>query len=337
MDPSPAMSMTRLPGIPDLRPDRRGEAVSHRAEAAGGQERPGLVEPVVLRRPHLVLPHLCRHDGIRECRGDGADHCRRRKAPVVGNVCQRVRLHPFGGLGEPRVMGRPLQEREQVLQDHPRVAHDGDLHGDVARDGRGVDVDVNHRGMRGELREVTRGAVVEPRSHREQEIAVLDCGVRRVGAVHADHAQEPRMLARQHADAHERSDRGHIHRVDDTSESLGAAGDVDAAPDVEEGFPGMRERLGCLADLQRMTLVHGVVAPQGDGFRDRLGGYLGEHVLRQVDEHGPRPPAARNEKSLADDAAEILAISHEVIVLRDGAGDPDDVRFLERVVPDHGA
>ena len=55
IEASPAMSITSASGIAELRADRRGQAVAHRAEPARGQPVVRLLEVEVLRRPHLVL------------------------------------------------------------------------------------------------------------------------------------------------------------------------------------------------------------------------------------------------------------------------------------------
>jgi len=54
----------RLLGAPYLRPDRGRKAVPHRAQTAGGEPRPWAVHLPVLRRPHLVLADIRRHDGL---------------------------------------------------------------------------------------------------------------------------------------------------------------------------------------------------------------------------------------------------------------------------------
>ena len=50
--------------------------------------------------------------------------------------------------------------------------------------------------------------------------------------------------------------------------------------------------------------------------------------------HGPRPAAPGQEERLLDGAGEVVAVFHQEVVLGGGAGDPDIVGFLERIVPD---
>ena len=65
-------------------------------------------------------------------------------------------------------------------------------------------------------------------------------------------------------------------------------------------------------------------------------GRLGhDHVLWQVDHHGAGPAGARDVVGLADHAAEIVSVLHQIVVLGAGPGDPHRVGFLKRVVADH--
>src|SRR3546814_19191993 len=50
-------------GMRALHAQRRGHAVAHGAEAAGGHPVVRLLELEILRRPHLVLPDLGRDEG----------------------------------------------------------------------------------------------------------------------------------------------------------------------------------------------------------------------------------------------------------------------------------
>src|SRR3989338_7149970 len=54
----------RFIGKSELRADRRGKTVAHGAEPAASEELIGSVHFVVLRRPHLMLAHIGRHDSV---------------------------------------------------------------------------------------------------------------------------------------------------------------------------------------------------------------------------------------------------------------------------------
>src|SRR5262245_57504876 len=53
-----------LVGVRRLNPHRRGEAIAHGAEPARGAPAPRMLETIVLRGPHLVLPHARDHEGF---------------------------------------------------------------------------------------------------------------------------------------------------------------------------------------------------------------------------------------------------------------------------------
>ena len=58
---------------PERRADGSAEAVAHRAEAAARTEGAGLLDGVVLRRPHLMLADVGDDDGIVLCDLGSAD------------------------------------------------------------------------------------------------------------------------------------------------------------------------------------------------------------------------------------------------------------------------
>ena len=64
IDASPVTHATVAPGFAELHAHRRRQAEAHRAEAAGVDPAPRLVELVVLRRPHLVLADVGRDERV---------------------------------------------------------------------------------------------------------------------------------------------------------------------------------------------------------------------------------------------------------------------------------
>ena len=298
----------------------------------------GSLERVVQGGPHLVLADLGGDDGVGKRRGDRADHRGRGEPAVAADLRQRMGPLPLVGLRAPTPRG-PGAARcgRRSSRTSARVPDDGDLHGDVARDGGRVDVDVHHRGVRGELGEVPGGAVVEPGADGEQQVAVLHRRVRRVGAVHADHAEEPRVVAGQDADAHEGRDGGHVHRFLHLAERLRRARDVQrrrrgrraascafasacAALRICRGWPSGRR--GCTRGWRPCPAA----APSEASVSTSFG---------MSTSTGPGPAAAGDVEGLPDDPAEVLAVRDEVVVLGDRAGDADDVGLLEGVVADH--
>ena len=193
MLPSPSTSMTSLPGIGELRADRRRQAEAHRAHAARGEERARVREVEVLRRPHLVLADAGRDDRL--------------AARDLVQLLEHV-------LGLDRGRLAVVVERVPALQLRARARASGAKL--FLKPGAGLQRAAAGRAcasatcaqstfftlpiseasmsrcailaLRRELLHLAGDAVVEARADREQEVAVLDrvVGVRR--AVHAEHA-----------------------------------------------------------------------------------------------------------------------------------------------------
>ena len=169
-------------------------------------------------------------------------------------------------------------------------------------------------------------------AHRDEQVAPVDGVVRRFRPVHAEHPEELGLGPGECPEPHQ----GQRHRdpggLDEPGELLRCVGRDDPAPGVEEGSLRLRDRLHRLLDLPRVPLHRGVVPRYA-----HLVGVLeldfgGEDVLRQVDENRPRPPRRRDEEGLLHHLGELLRVLHDVVVLRDRARDPRDVRLLEGVV-----
>src|SRR5262249_52224150 len=134
-----------------------GQAVTHRAETAGGKPRPRIPELVVLGRPHLVLAHAGDDHGLAP-RGirDLLHHVLRLDDVVAPLVAPRLSLPPLGDLRVPgpaalatvtgrlHLLAHRLDER---AQDAPAIAHDRDVDLDVLGDRRRVAVDVDDLGV----------------------------------------------------------------------------------------------------------------------------------------------------------------------------------------------
>ena len=60
-------------------------------------------------------------------------------------------------------------------------------------------------------------------------------------------------------------------------------------------------------------------------------------VLGDVEQNRPRAPAQRDPDCVPHRRRELGHVLHQMIVLRDRQGQPDDVRLLKGVPPNHGA
>lgn len=189
MPPSPLIEMTRRSGCSHLGADRRRQTEAHRSEAAGGDHRTRLAEFVILRRPHLVLADVGRHDRFAFCRFVQHFDDPLRFQHRVG-ILIAERLLRFG-LPDPRSpfvrFVRAFHFRIEHFQNGFDVADDRNVRWNVFPDFRRVDVDVHDFGVRSEPVQVARYPVIETRPDVDQQIRLLDRHVRRVRSVHARH------------------------------------------------------------------------------------------------------------------------------------------------------
>ena len=297
-----------------------------------------MAEGEELGGPHLVLADLGADDRVGEHPADRLDD------PVRGKAGARSgQLRGKGVLGLPGIQagapGIDVRSNEQWLEGLQHLAgipHDRNLDRDVAGDRQGVLVHVDDPGPRGELRELSRGPVVEAHPHREQQVRMRDRHVRRIGAVHAQHAEAQGAVRGNRTGTHEGVDDRHPGLLDHFPQDFYGPGDVNPAAHVEQRLPRLGECLGRPLDLPGVSLGGGVVAPNG-----HRPGILGltlflEHVYRQIHQHRPGTSGGGDGEGLLDDPSEVAALEDEVVVLGDRPGDADDVRLLEGVVADHG-
>ena len=150
------------------------------------------------------------------------------------------------------------EAREDLLG----VADDRDVRRDVLADLGRVDVDVDELGVRGELAELARDAVVEARADREDQVGFVHRVVGRAGAVHAEHSEPLRVRRRERAEAVQRAGDRELLDPREVAQLFGCVGVDDAAADVEDRALGVGQGLGGEADLLGVSAVGRLVAGQ---------------------------------------------------------------------------
>jgi len=222
----------------------------------------------------------------------------------------------------------------QPRKDGLGVAHDGDVHPNVLRDARRIDIDVNHPGLGSEAPDVAGDAVVEPHADGDQKVALLNRVVGVRGSVHAEHVQRLGQGLLVAAQSHQRHGDGQVGPAGQLSQlACGVAAD-DSATGQEDGALSPIDGFGGTGDLCRIADGADSVAGQIDLSRSvRLP--CGEFdVHRKVDQDRAGPTGRGDVESLVDRASQVLDVLDDVVVFRDGTGDPDHGGFLEGVAAD---
>jgi hypothetical protein len=179
-------------------------------------------------------------------------------------------------------------------------------------------------------------AVVEPGTDVEHDIAAMHREIGFVGAVHAEHAEELRIVGRIGAQAHQSAGDGEAGFANEADQrgrcTISGIDDAAAAVDhrASGGFQqrhGLGDLLGCRGRLWAVAAM-------------RLARLLGirrladQDVLRQIDHHRAGAAAAGDIEGFVHHAGEILAALDQIVVLGRRAGDAGGVGFLERVIAD---
>ena len=206
----------------------------------------------------------------------------------------------------------------------------------VLIDLRGIDVDVHDEAVLGEFRHLARHPVIEPHAHCDQQVGLIDGLVGVDAAVHAEHVQTPRIVARKRPESqkgHRDRDAGQPHEF---AEFGGGVCRDHTATGVDHGPLGPLDGGSHLGDLLRMRLPHvGVIAGQIHR-RIVVGHDLRElNVFRQVDQHGAGSPRGGNMECLPHHPGDVVGVGHQIVMFGDAATDFNNRRLLEGVCPDH--
>ena len=297
-----------------------------------------LVDPVVLRRPHLVLADAGDVVGV------GAGGVVDRLDDVLGQ--ERVRVRDDDGRvlelevveeGEPVVVAGGLDLSVQVEQHLFDVADDRDGGLDVLADLGRVDVYVDDLRLGREVFEAAGDAVVEAHADADEEVGLADRDVAPVHAVHAGQAEVEGMGAGEAAEAEQRGDDRYLGLLRQLHELVPGAGDDDAVASHDYGSLRLSDELGGGVDLLRIALQLGFVAGQVQGLRVlELAGLLLD-IARDVDEDGTGAARGGDVERLFEGLRNILDVEDELVVLGDRDADAGDVGLLEAVAADEPA
>ena len=318
-------------------PDGGREPETHGAQPARGDPSAWLVEAVILGRPHLVLAHLGRDDGIALGQAVDLFHRELGQDGPVGVLLERQRMFLVPGiqLVIPFVVIMGAGRFGQRFQDGLHVAQHMGVHLHVLVDGGRVHVDVDLLGEGRELGQLARHPVVEAAADGDQQVAMGQSHVGPVGPVHAQHVDELAVIGWIGPQTHQGQGDRDIGLAGEFVEGVGGPGVDDPAPGVDQGTAW---RGGAIRPSYRSgnKSIVGTNFESGDGGMLGIGHFRrgGRDILGDIDQNRPGPPAPGDEEGVPQDLGQFLDAFHQVIVLGAGAGDSDHVGFLERVGPD---
>ena len=236
---------------------------------------------------------------------------------------------PLGGVAR---LGRGGKLLEEILQ----VADDRQVGPLDLVDLRGIDVDVDDLRPAGELRDLAGHAIVEADAEGQQQIGVVHRVVGVDAAVHAEHVERQRVVARKTAQAVQRGGHGDSQLAGQRGQLLGRVGGDHAAARVEHRPLGGLQQLRHRGDfLGRGAMLARQIAGQlhrGVVVRHRLHVL---HVLGNIDQHRAGPAAGGHVERLAHHPGNVVHVGYQRMVLGDAAADFDDRRLLEGVGADH--
>ena len=320
----------------DRRADGGGNAKTHRAHAARGEEVAREVVAEKLGGPHLVLSHV-RHDHGPPLRSlvhgldDGLRHDHVRVHRLIGDG---VLLLPFRDLREPVCVFSGLDtgvDRGEHVFD---VGDDAEVHGHVLTNARRIAVHMYYLRTFRVGGELAGHAVGEPHAEGDQEVGRVDRVVRGGRTVHAGEAKRERVVFVERPEPHERGCHGNLRLVRKVRHVVRRTAGDHAAARVDHGtlrlvdeFRETRHLRGCGHGLW-------VVGAERYALGILRRGKPSLHVLRDVDHDGTGLAVRGDVERLGDGLGNLVRALHEEAVLRDGAADAVHVRLLEGVRAD---
>jgi hypothetical protein len=207
--------------------------------------------------------------------------------------------------------------------------------GNVLRDLRRVDVDVDELRPRRELGELAGDAVIEAGADGDDQVGGVHRVVGGAGAVHAEHPEPLLVRRRKGPEAHHRQRHRQLVGGDELDQLLRGIGVDDAAAGVDDRPPGIGERLRRDPDLLDVALGRRFVAGQ---LRRSLGRLVVDvdpgEVLGDVDEHRAGTAGGGDVEGLVDVLGDLARVLHQERVLDDRQRHPGDVGLLEAVGAD---
>ena len=224
-------------------------------------------ERVELSHPHLVLADIGSNDSVALRAIPKLLDNELRLEAAIAAVGERIFGFKLFDAREPLRTVRFLKKRQERLQHEFRIAYQGNIGGNHLSDFSRIDVDMDYRGTRSEVVDVHHDPVVEAGGEADQEVTFSNCEIGIAGSMHAEHAQEKRMVAREPGQAHESIGHRRRYFFGELQEFLGSVRGNDPSSGVDNRPLGLCYKPCDLGYLGRMPFVGRLIAAEPDGRR----------------------------------------------------------------------
>ena len=237
-------------------------------------------------------------------------------------------VQPF----QPIARRKRLCAQNEFLQRVFRVAHDGNVHGHVARDGRGVGIDMHYDRVLCEILPVSGHSVVETRSYRKQQVALVHRRIRAKRAVYAHVAEVQRMLGIYRALAHYRRYHGYTRQFGKSGQLIFRARHAHAAARQQQWPSSAGKRGECSLYLPHVYVRRRSVSAYLHRFGILFVARLTLNVFRYIHQHRTRSAAAGYDESFFYCRREARSVADGHRVFGDTAHHTDYIGLLKSVV-----
>ena len=326
-------------GTGHLGAECRRHAKSHRSQARTADPASGAIAQV-LGSPHLMLPHIGGDDGIGRQISDRQKNLLGVDRSFSRRDRQGITLFPVLDPFEPgcgaRFMSLLQAQFHQSSQTGPNVPEHCNIRSPVLADFSRVDLKMNHPSPGGEGVELAGHAIVETRSHSNEQVTVSDREIGVSGAVHTEHAQRQWVVFIKGPLPHECCGHGELIALRQHHQTVVSGSRDSPTTHIQQGTVGrldQRKRVSNCREIRRWS-----GSETGRNHRARLNGLVVElllsDILGDIDQHRTWTPRCSDMKGLGNHRGKIRRIANHPGMLHDRKGDSEDIGFLEGVGAD---
>ena len=215
-----------------------------------------------------------------------------------------------------------------------QIADDRNISAHILVQLRRINIEMDDPCLRRKRRRISRHAITEARTDREEQVAFLDRHIGCVGAVHSCHSREAVRSRGNRAEPHQCRHRRHPCQSDNLADVFGRIREHGTAADKEHRPMRGKDRLRRLPYRRYLIGDLAGISVQFDRLRTAILDFRIEYVLCHIDDDDARTPRPRDIECLFYHTRQLVHVLDEVVMLCDRRRNADDVRLLERILSD---